>query len=293
MARLQIAWASTAAEGRFSTAVCVFEREDPLRRESDESEAKAAAIRQIQAGLYDQYFKIAFNTAAPFYWYKREDGSEGYLPKINGGTAFFVDTGEALFGVTAKHVLEAALKAAADSAFVCQLGSTPFDPSSRSIAVSSDSDLATFSVRLDEMRATGRIAHQPGGTWPPPPPEEGKGIFFGGFRGVDRKRESERIVFGFAAGVGVATNVAPDHFTIQFHRDSWVCQERWSPPTRGESWGGASGGPVYTIQRTRNGDGPELHSWRLAGLIEEAHDEWEIIRVQSLRNVHRDGTVIS
>jgi hypothetical protein len=154
--------------------------------ENDETEKKAAATRLIEAGLYDVFFDVALKNAAPIYWYRRDDHSAGGRPRINyAATAFFVDTGVARFGVTAKHVLQKAIKAGADPAIVCMLGKAAFDPRERMIA-ESDADVATFFVDAKEFTTFGWVPHQPPGAWPPRPPEEGKGVFFGGFRGGER-----------------------------------------------------------------------------------------------------------
>jgi hypothetical protein len=154
--------------------------------ENDETEKKAAATRLIEAGLYDVFFDVALKNAAPIYWYRCDDHSAGGRPRINyAATAFFVDTGVARFGVTAKHVLQKAIKAGADPAIVCMLGNAAFDPRERMIA-ESDADVATFFVDAKEFTTFGWVPHQPPGAWPPRPPAEGKGVFFGGFRGGER-----------------------------------------------------------------------------------------------------------
>ncbi len=260
--------------------------------EARDEAAKAAAVRLIEGGLYDEYFKVAFRTSAPLFWYRRDDRDAGGSPQIAAATTFFVNTGAAVFGVTAKHVLERAIEVASDPAIECVLGNRiRFNPRDRMIATSGESDVATFSVGARELAALGRFAHQVPGRWPPPPPEEGKGIFYGGFRGVDRLVEGKTIDFGFAAGAGVATVVDRKGLMIEFDRKSWVCQTRWTPPKEGESWGGASGGPVFAVQKNRGAGRPELFSWRVVGVIAQGEAAWEVIRVHTLWNVNPDGTM--
>ena len=110
-------------------------------------------------------------------------GEDGEVVHRNG-TAFFLEAGEGPFVVTAAHVFQGTLDAQeVYPKSYCQLWQMPFDAADRLIARSSSYgvDIATFRVTEDEIRRLGKTVVtgcQP--SWPPDPPQEGKGVFFAG-----------------------------------------------------------------------------------------------------------------
>ena len=62
----------------------------------------AEAVRIMAGGLGRAELELATSFAMPLYWIYRED--DGY--RVRNGTCFFLDTGQAVFGVTARHVVD-------------------------------------------------------------------------------------------------------------------------------------------------------------------------------------------
>ena len=127
---------------------------------------------------------------APLYWQKA--GSSG---PPSSGSAFLVDTGTSLFGVTAKHVYDAfAEEANLDPSIVCWFYNFPLaDLRSRLISRGRECDVATFEILRSELSRLDRC----GAPWPPSIPPKGKSVVFAGFPGIGKKMNaSGEMTFG-------------------------------------------------------------------------------------------------
>src|SRR6266481_8528671 len=249
-----------------------------------EAVSKEEGVRVIRAGFGRVLLDVTFQCSAPIYWFRFTAGHRG--PVLNNGTIFFVDAGAGPFAVTARHVLEGFRSAVtANGTTLCEIGGEAFDPSENRIDEDSSADIATFRIEPTILARLKRVPHQNPRAWPPKPPEEGKGIFFGGYPGRHRVERPGVIQWGFAGGLEVAATVRADRLSIQFSREDWVPQQSLQPPQVGEPWGGVSGGPVFAVVQN------SVVSWRLAGVATEFNSTFEILFASPLSRVQPDGTI--
>ncbi len=240
------------------------------------------ATEIFRRGFGRELLREAMRVSTAIYWGEPVAGS---TPRIrNSGTVVFIDGGEGPFAVSAHHVIEGYRQdVARDPGLVCYVSGTAYNPLQHIIAEDPSRDLVTLSISEAQLRAFDRGVHRNPGAWPPAPPHQGKGVFFGGFRGLDREQIDDRLGFGFSGGVGTATTVAGDRITVQFQREHWVCTDIMPGPPPNAPWGGASGGPVFALVQ----DG--VMSWRLAGIISEFSDSFEILIAYGLNHLLTDG----
>lgn len=98
--------------------------------------------------------EFAVTIVAPLYWVGRDADGTFYT---RNGTAFFLQTRDALFGVTAAHVIEGWRKHCEQHGKTTfRLGgrastSVPFDWDERYVDINPDMDIATFTVSLREI----------------------------------------------------------------------------------------------------------------------------------------------
>jgi hypothetical protein len=240
----------------------------PLDAEPDEAQ-KRDAIALILGGLGEAELKIAASYTTPFFWVLRSsDGRE----MMKGGSAFFLDTGERIFAVTAAHVVEECLQDTKSSTFVqCMLGSklgsvVAFHLGDRLIDTHREIDIATFWITQEEIRQTGRVVLQGfyhGKGWPPPLPQQDRGVTYCGFPGTGRRWLAPReISFGCAAMAGIATNSHETSLSILVERENLVQVFGEEAMPENYDFGGVSGGPVLAVVQT-----PTLRSWMPAGVI--------------------------
>jgi hypothetical protein len=249
-----------------------------------DEQRKEEASRAIRAGFAKVLRELAFACSAPIYWYSDMGPSRSAV--MNSGTIFFVDAGHGPIGVTARHVIQAYREATlAHPHIICQIASVPIDPLKALIAEDSRRDIATLRVDSGQLQQIDKIAHENPRQWPPKPPEVGKGVFFGGYLGKERRESPGAITWLFAGGLDIAANVYDDYLSIRFSREDWVKEEGIEWPTEGGPWGGVSGGPVFAVVENH------IYSWRLAGVATEFNCAFEILRAASLRDVGPDGSM--
>jgi hypothetical protein len=95
----------------------------PYDSEPDEAQIHEA-IALILAGLGEAEIKIAASYTTPLFWTLRHQ-NDNDIEFMKGGSAFFIDTGERVFAVTAAHVVEECLEDTRSPAFIqCMLGSS-------------------------------------------------------------------------------------------------------------------------------------------------------------------------
>ncbi|MCK1339802.1 hypothetical protein IVB38_28320 [Bradyrhizobium sp. 38] len=216
-----------------------------------EEEAQAIARRVGKPTL-----EFAVSIVAPIYWAQR--GEQGAVSARNG-TAFFLCTPEALFGVTAAHVVDgpggwrescaqhgqAPLRLGAKNGKSIEL---PWD--ARCVDLDLDIDVATFMISPREIEAIERVPY--GGLqtqWPPPAPRIDVGITYAGFPGVGTRNLSrEAVQFGILCGTGLVSSVNDREVSTLLERE-------YLEPVLGEgmvpedyNFGGISGGPlIYNV----------------------------------------------
>jgi hypothetical protein len=124
----------------------------------------------MSSGLGKAELEFVMSLTAPLFWVIRERDEEY---RVRNGSAFFVDAGQGLFGVTADHVLKGlSADRAGHDVVAFQIGDLPFDGAKNAIIASNDLiDIATFRITREELRKLGKTAltgYQR--RWPPLPP---------------------------------------------------------------------------------------------------------------------------
>jgi len=220
----------------------------------------------MASGLGEVELKFATSITAPLFWViRRNDGTK--VPR--NGSAFFLNTGQKSFGVTAAHVLEGWCEDKnREDVEVLQLGNDlPFDDlESRLIHFHRDIDIATFDISESEVSSIGKtILTGNNKTWPPPPPMERKGVYISGFPGVETIGSAQdEISFGAASGSGIAHSISDLDVSSLMEREHLIGVLGEGIPPENFNFSGMSGGPMITAVE-HNG----IRSWRLAGVIYE------------------------
>ena len=167
----------------------------------------------------------------------------------NNGSAFFVDTGSRIFGVTAEHVVQGYLndKEKAPRHIICQLGTieAPFDLEGRLVGRGTSAiDIATFEVTRDELAALDKQAITlPELSLPAPTPEGA--VFIVGFPGSRRLWLGRKTLsFGTFGWCGPLTRATSTQLSVAFEREFWVPTDASSGPAPKLRLGGLSGGPM-------------------------------------------------
>lgn len=250
------------------------------------------------AGLGRAELEFVASLTVPLFWVERQPSGDF---RVRNGSAFFLDTGERLFGVTAAHVIREMEAARARRNIVAlNLGGTiQFDPDNRhrQIAIDDEIDIATFQVGVDEITALEKVAltgYQR--RWPPSPPQTGRGVYYCGFPGRNTLwMARDEISFGCVPAGGVASSVSELDVSTQIERDYILDVMGLGLPPENFDFGGMSGGPMLSVVE-RNG----LRSWQLAGVIyqgpnteigEDAITGLEVIRARRAHFIMPDGSL--
>lgn len=255
-------------------------------------------MKQMMRVLGRAEGEFAASITAALFWVVRE-GADQF--RVRNGTAFFLDAGEGLFGVTANHVLDGWRGDTATQKVVSlQLGALQFEPEGRNsiIDAHADLDIATFRISVDEVRSlkkTVLTGYQ--GSWPPPPPQEQRGIYFAGFPGQETMWVSPRdISFGISTCGGVASSVSDLDVSSLIDREHIIPTGLGPMPPENYDFRGISGGPMISVIEHRG-----LRTWALAGVIyqgpntspdpNEAIAGLELIRARRAHFIKPDGTL--
>lgn len=259
------------------------------------SEADARALMAVLGKAEGEFVA---SLTAPLCWIVRE--GDKYRPR--NGSAFFLDAGRGVFGVTACHVLNGWREDRKTNKVVAfQLGDLPFDPEGANaiIAEDADIDIATFRISENDIRTIGKtILTGCQREWPPSPPQQDRGVYFAGFPGVDTLAVSAReLSFGIATGGGVASSVSElDVSSLIEHEYLIPVLGRGLLPENFD-FRGISGGPMLSVIEPKG----LLRSWALAGVIyegpstssdpNEAIAGLEVIRARRAHFINPDGTL--
>lgn len=175
------------------------------------------------------------------------------LSATNNGSAFFIDTGSRIFGVTAEHVVQGYLndKEKAPRHIICQLGTieAPFDLEGRLVGRGTSAiDIATFEVTRDELAALDKQAITLPELSLPAPTSEGA-VFIVGFPGSRRLWLGRKTLsFGTFGWCGPLTTATSTQLSVAFEREFWVPTDASSGPAPKLRLGGLSGGPNETAR---------------------------------------------
>src|SRR5258708_21755942 len=151
--------------------------------------SKEEAVALMKGPLGPAVRKVAVDYVAPFLW--SVPAKDGGIDARNG-SAFFINGDRGVFLVTAHHVLKEFVAAREDfgRAVACQVCNVPFHPEDRLIDSDEKLDIATFRVSEREFRRTGKMLM----SFQHMIPEVGKGVFFAGFPGRERRRLEARTI---------------------------------------------------------------------------------------------------
>jgi hypothetical protein len=146
--------------------------------------AKAKALAAGPLGEKMGKFPLLFAKAA---FYGQRPSRKAPM-KVNNGTVTLVDVGSGPVAVTCWHVIDDFRTKKKTDDIIFQLGFVDLDPQEQLIDESERLDLAT--IRLTEQQAKaitsegeiGSCVFKPK-SWPPPMPQTGEFVAFGGFPG--------------------------------------------------------------------------------------------------------------
>lgn len=252
-----------------------------------EKDREKSARAGLTNGFGREIVKAASHYVAPILWGNPCSSAPGF--GLRNGSVFFMNCGHIPLATTAAHVYDAYLTAKQrDPEMVCQIGSLRFLPEERFIDKDQRLDVATFRITDEEITRLEKWVYRcDRSKWPPRPPATGKGVFFSGFPFVERKPFGDRsIEFGIYSGILTATSVREDAIVCQFERDEWVDIVGGGLPPRNQWLGGLSGAPLWTLTETA------VFSWRLAGIIYEFSQDYELLYVRRPECVSPDGTLL-
>jgi hypothetical protein len=188
---------------------------------------------------------------------------------IKNGTVSFIDTGTAVFAVTACHVIDACIADAETPDFVqCMIGgplnTLYFKLKDRLIDRNQAMDLATLKVSECEIVNLGCSVFrglQIG--WPPPPTERDYGVIFCGYPGKSRSLLSPRdIMFGRAGAATTVSSAREAKISLLIEREKMVQRLGDGELTDDYDFGGISGGPLVVAAQKAGKLG-----WMAAGII--------------------------
>jgi hypothetical protein len=225
---------------------------------------EAKAIMRGGLGRYELELVTSF--CAPLYWAIRDhDGTV----RSRNGTAFFLDTGQKMFAVTACHVVDGwrASRAAEDAGPLRLAGkhgsSVALDWNGRSIDEHPGIDIATFAVTPREIESLGKIVLTGWQkAWPPGPPQERCGIYYCGYPGVGTRHPTKQeVIFGATPASGIATSVSEKDVSTLIEREHLVPVLGDGIPPENFDFGGISGGLMLTVVQKG------IRSWALSGVM--------------------------
>jgi hypothetical protein len=248
--------------------------------------------------LTDTELKLAISFSAPIYWTISRNGRL----RCRNGTAFFLSTGDHLFGVTACHVIDG-WKACPpeERPGMLRLGGmrtfVQLDWEQRVIDSDPAIDIATFQINEAEVRhiektvLTGAYKR-----WPPSAPPVNCSVYIAGFPGAGTIYPSQNIVsFGAMAGGGIASSVSEKDVSYQIERNNLMPLFGEGIPPENYDFRGMSGGPMLAVVEWA------LRSWALVGVVyqgpntsldaNEAIQGLEVIRARRTYFIQPDGSL--
>lgn len=205
-------------------------------------------------------------TTSLFWAICQADGD--YVAK--NGSAFFINTGERLFGVTAHHVVEEWRRDRSQHDEVhCFLGGQRLACRFMEdwlIDTDPAIDIATFDIAPERIRLIDRaVLRGLQKSWPPVPPKVDGRIYYCGFPGIGRAwpPPPSEICFGAVVSSGAASSVSELDISTLIDRETLHPILGQGMPPEDFDYRGMSGGVMLTVVEA------PLHSWALAGVIYE------------------------
>lgn len=211
-----------------------------------------------------EILRTAGNYALPIFW------DESGIVK-NNGTAFILNTGERVFGVTAAHVFDGYMECVKSGAVkVCRLAGINVPLQERLISKGTKDyiDIATFALTRNELAEfSSRTLCGDQNAWPPTPPKEGWAAVVAGYPGAERiQRAQFDCSFGVTCLNIPISSVSEYQFGCAFDRQHWIDEFGKGLPGISFDFGGISGAPALTLIMRGSG----IVTWRLAGIAYQA-----------------------
>lgn len=252
----------------------------------DAEVAKAKALAAGPLGEKMGKFPLLFAKAAFF----GQRPSREKRVEINNGTVTLADLGSGPIAITCQHVIAGFRKKREEAERVIfQLGFVDFDPVEQLIDENERLDLATIWLTEKQAKAVtsegeiGSCIFKPK-SWPPPLPDKGEFIAFGGFPGTLRSILSfDELEFGsWSSGASEISSVSDFQFASVFNRENWIQSFGTKHHMDLIALGGMSGGPVFIKRKVY---------WDLVGIVSQYHENYDTVFFGSLRSLRQDGTI--
>lgn len=222
---------------------------------------------------------------APIFWFDLDDAARKIL---HNGTVFFVQTQTEVIGVTARHVVADYRDDASRRRVRLQIfNAIVNDLQDRVIDESEPHDVATFRTDADLLKRIGKTMNVMK-SWPPRPPDIGRGIMLAGYPGQERLvGKLQDVDFGLITIEGIATSVSDQQIIVRRERQYELKIDGMQDMPIGFELGGISGGPL--ISWIENSSGITLPF--LSGIISQAHTELETIVCKRADFIRSDGSI--
>jgi hypothetical protein len=243
-----------------------------------------AEARETTRRVGPEQRNAAANYVAPFFWSSKREERPLIL---HNGSAFFLRVDGPTLLVTAAHVIrqyEADVKDYGD-VVKAQVMDVGFDPLKHLVDIDDALDVATIKVPDNLPDRVGKWCYQrQANRWPPPPPTQDRGVFFEGYPAVYRaEQEVDSVEWGLYGGLLTATSVRHDHIIAQLCHEHLVPLDDLPLPPRNAWLGGMSGAPGWTLTQV---------GWRLAGVLYEYSQDYEIFYFRRADVISPDGTLV-
>lgn len=238
-----------------------------------------------------QLAQHGLHVAKPLFWHDR---TLPWPKPLIGGTAFILDFGDTIVGVTATHVVDEFRRArSATPTTICQLANTLLNLEDSIIQCSLRRDITTFVLSREHANALGGYALDCR-SWPPPTPKINDPIQLVGF-----PVEMRQYVTGkpprFAAwgALAIVEDITADAILVRY--DPKECRSLLPghdlPPLK-LNLSGCSGGPAM-LAEVRQGS----VCYFPAGLIavgpgttfEGLMADFDLVRIHRIHNIKSDG----
>ena len=194
---------------------------------------------------------LTMQVARPLLWH---DLRAPWPKRLTGGSCFVLRFDAELIGITAEHVIRAYEQAQRQMREpICLLRTVRLNLMEALIDRDAQLDLATFRVTEAELSASEALALDCREEWPPPIPDRGREISFGGYpEELKKVSAADRVEFRFALHLAHIQDITDRNIVATYDpaRDSRV-RAASEIPDLGANWSGCSGGPVLDARRAR------------------------------------------
>lgn len=247
---------------------------------ADEAEARAI----LHSGAGTELRNAAGNYVVPLFW--GQVLTDGQRRVLHNGSAFFLRVEGPTLLVTAAHVIRQLQEDRREhgEGVTSQLMNVGFDPLPTIIDIDDQLDIATCSVPEGLPARVGKWVYQrQADRWPPPPPTQGRGLFFAGYPGIYRDDPgADAISFGMYGGLSTATSVTDRDIVSQLDREHAEPLPGLDPPPLNAWLGGMSGAPGWTLTQV---------GWRLAGVLHQYSTDYELFYFRPASCIRPNGTL--